>query len=97
MKWNWLIFLFVTHDIAISFGFEKTMEFNKIATLGVGLEMQEIIPNYFGRKFLHTVVWIFMPGRKILYVSRVRCVTGESLNYLMLVMMVLFGDIVLMF
>ena len=38
-----------------------------------------------------------MPGRKILYVSRVRCVTGELLNYLMLVMMVLFGDIVLMF
>ena len=55
MKWNWLIFLSLTHDIAISFGFEKTMKFNKLGTLGVGLEIQEIIPNYFGRKFLYSL------------------------------------------
>ena len=55
MKWNWLIFLSLTHDIAISFGFEKSMKFNKLATLGVVLETQEIIPNYFVRKFLHSL------------------------------------------
>ena len=55
MKWNWPIFLSHTHDIAISFSFEKAMKLNKLAILGVGLEMQEIIPNYFVRKFLHSL------------------------------------------
>ena len=58
MKWNWLIFLSLTHDIAVSFGFEKSMKFNKLATLGVVLETQEIIPNYFVRtlsNFLHSL------------------------------------------
>ena len=31
------------------------MKFNKLVILGVGLEMQEIIPNYFVRKFLHSL------------------------------------------
>ena len=55
MKWNWPFFRSHTHDIAISFGFEKTMKFNKLAILGVVLEMQDIIPNYFVSKFLHSL------------------------------------------